>query len=193
MTRSSMWALVLTSHFWSVVVYRHACATRPSTLGHSSRTGTKSRTSLTWYRYRMWSDFIPVRQTEWIRTRMARTGTNFVPVSCKRIQSYKWAPGWTLTGTKLVPVSCKHPLRCFLINASKIGITPTELKNPLLNGIDLTRQKQLDAWYILTEMERIVVFAVQKVRFYEALVQYLLQIRTEDFCVGYPANTYMVP
>ena len=44
---------------------------------------TKPRSSFTWYRYRMWSDFI-------------------------RIQSYKWAPGWTRTGMKRAPVSCKH-------------------------------------------------------------------------------------
>ena len=31
--------------FWSVVDYRHAFATRPSQLGHSSPTGTKPRTS----------------------------------------------------------------------------------------------------------------------------------------------------
>ena len=51
----------------------------------------------------------------------SHTGTNvlyryeiwhFVTVSCKRIQSCKWEPGWTRTGMKLVLVSCKHPLNC---------------------------------------------------------------------------------
>ena len=58
--------------FWSVVNYRLAFTTRPSQLSHSSRTGTKPCTCFTWYRYRMWSDLIPVRM---FRTGM-RTGVN---------------------------------------------------------------------------------------------------------------------
>ena len=70
--------------FWSVVAYRQACSTRPSQLGHTSRTGTKPRiqnvvrfhtgTNVSyWYENR--SELVPVQ--------------HFVPVSCKRIQSYK--------------------------------------------------------------------------------------------------------
>ena len=103
MIRSFMRAFVLTSHFGALLPIDRHSATRPSQLGHSSRTGTKPRTSFTWCRYGMWSDFIPVR--------MHVSYSELVSVSCKRIQRYKWAPGWTRTGMKLVvPVSCKHPL-----------------------------------------------------------------------------------
>ena len=71
--------------FWSVVNYRLAFTTRPSQLSHSSRTGTKPCTCFTWYRYRMWSDFIPVREPEWARLVWLVPVQHFVLVSCKRI------------------------------------------------------------------------------------------------------------
>ena len=107
--------------FWGIVAYRQAVRTHQ--LGHSSRTGTKTRTSFTWYRYRMWSDFIPLRNVSYQYENRSELVPlwlvpvqHFVLVSCKRIQSYKWALGelvplWnsyryeTRTGIELVPVS----------------------------------------------------------------------------------------
>ena len=43
---------------------------------------------------------------------------HFVPVSWKRIQSYKWELGWTCTRMKLVLVPCKHPHSRFKIMAA---------------------------------------------------------------------------
>ena len=85
--------------FWSVVAYRHACATRPSQLGHSSRTGTtlhdtagtecgqiSCRTNLS-YQYE--------NRSELVAPYDLYRCDDFVAVSCKRIQSYEWAPWWT--------------------------------------------------------------------------------------------------
>ena len=51
---------------WSVVDYRQACATRPSQLSHSSRTGTKPHDTGTKcgqisYRYENRSELVPVQ------------------------------------------------------------------------------------------------------------------------------------
>ena len=82
---------------WSVVDYRHACETSyllyMILVQNVVRFHTGTNVS---YRYKNRSELVRVRSS--------------VPVSCKRIQSYKWAPGSTRTGMKLVPVSCKHPL-----------------------------------------------------------------------------------
>ena len=98
---------------WSVVAYRQARHALPVPLFSyrnetsyllyiipvqnvvKSHTGTNVS-----YRYENRSELVPV----WLVPVW-----HFVPVSCKRIQSCKWEPGWTRTGMKLVPVSCKHP------------------------------------------------------------------------------------
>ena len=58
------------------------------------------------YRYENWRELVLV----WLVPVW-----HFVLVSCKGIQRYKWAPGWTHTRMKLVPVSRKHPLRLIII------------------------------------------------------------------------------
>ena len=59
---------------------QHACATRSSQLGYSFHTGTNLVTAFTWYRYGMWSAFIPERNF--------RTGTR-TGVNSYRYDSYR--------------------------------------------------------------------------------------------------------
>ena len=85
-TRSFLWALALTSHFRALLtIDTHSLPIPVNSVPPLYDTGTECGQIS--YRYE-----------------------RFVPVSCKRIQSYKWEPGWTRTGMKLVPVSCKHSL-----------------------------------------------------------------------------------
>ena len=59
---------------------QHACATRSSQLGYSFHTGTNLVTAFTWYRYGLWSAFIPERNF--------RTGTR-TGVNSYRYDSYR--------------------------------------------------------------------------------------------------------
>ena len=59
---------------------QHACATRSSQLRYSFHTGTNLVTAFTWYRYGMWSAFIPERNF--------RTGTR-TGVNSYRYDSYR--------------------------------------------------------------------------------------------------------
>ena len=103
-SKYAKWVLVLRSHFGALLtIDRHSLPVPVNLTTHLLRernlvpplhdTGTECGQIS--YRYENRSELVPVQ--------------HFVPVSCKRIQSYKWAPGWTRTGKKLVPVSCKHP------------------------------------------------------------------------------------
>ena len=118
MIQSFMWAFILTSHFGALLtIDRHSLPVPVNSATHFFlyrnetsyllymipvqnvvifHTGTNVS-----YQYKNRSDIVPV----WLVPLQ-----HFIPVSCKRIQSYKWAPECTRTRMKLVPVSFKHPL-----------------------------------------------------------------------------------
>ena len=70
-----------------------------------------------WYTYSNRSELAPI----WLATVW-----DFVVVSCKRIQSHKREPEWTLTGMKVTPVLCKHPL--WLVAGATV-LPTTSLRN----------------------------------------------------------------
>ena len=75
--------------FLQAILERCCLSTRMRYPSQSTRSLISYRMETSWYRYRMWSDFI--------------LHESFVPVR---------EPEWTRTGTTLVaPVSCKHPLK----------------------------------------------------------------------------------
>ena len=99
---------------------QHACATRSSQLGYSFHTGTNLVTTFTWYRYGMWSAFIPERN---FRTG-TRTGVNsyrcdwyLCGISYRyHVNKYRATSGnrselvpvWLVPVRHFVPVSCKQ-------------------------------------------------------------------------------------
>ena len=112
-TRSFSWALVLTSHFGALLTIDT----------HSLPVLVNSATHLVPERNLV----PPLRDTGTECGQISYRYERFVPVSCKRIQSYKWEPGWTRTGMKLVPVSCKHPLTCIMTYFPGITLYRTKL------------------------------------------------------------------
>ena len=105
MTRSFLWALVLTSHVGALLTIDT----------HSLPVPVNLATHLVPERNLV----PPLHDTGTECGQISYRYERFVPVSCKRIQSYKWEPGWTRTGMKLVLVSCKHPLT---VRWSKLNI-----------------------------------------------------------------------
>ena len=83
-TLSFLWALVLTSHFGALLTIDT----------HSLPVPVNSATHLVPERNLV----PPLHDTGTECGQISYRYERFVPVSCKRIQSYKWEPGWTRTG-----------------------------------------------------------------------------------------------
>ena len=112
MIQSFMWALILTSHFGALLpIDRHSLPVPVNSATHLIPVRMKSRTSFTWYRYRMWSYFIPV----WSFRTGQRTGVNsyrydsyWYKISYRyHVNEYRTTSGHQ---DELVPVSCKKTL-----------------------------------------------------------------------------------